>query len=515
MATPLRHALTVLLWAAMGLIYLPLLPAVVQLLMPALTLANWQALLGDPQLPQAALATMVSTLIAVVGAFALALSVVAALWPSQQWQRLAARLPLLLALPHVAFASAALLLFAEGGWLFHLLPQFTPPIDRYGIGLGLTLAVKESVFLLWAIYALAGDKGLAEQCLTLRSQGYGRWQCVAWIVLPRLLPQLRIVLLATAAWTLSAVDVALILGPGNPPTLAVLAWQWLSQGDALQQAQGSLACLLLILMLAALVLVAHLLWRAFRARVPDFQGVRHPQPLALLGKVLAWLLPLSGVLCAVTLGLFSDSELANIDSINNSLWLALGASLLSLALCLLWLEYGPQRCYSLIWAWIWLPLVLPALPLAAGQYQLALLSWQDGQWLTVLWGHLLWVMPWMLFILQPAWRRLDPRLLTIARTLGWRRWRCFWRVKGPLLLRPILAALAVGFSVSIAQYLPTLWLGAGRITTLTTDAVALSSGGSTPMLATQALWQLLLPGCFFLLIALLLRWLGHYRQGLR
>jgi ABC-type uncharacterized transport system YnjBCD permease subunit len=35
----------------------------------------------------------------------------------------------------------------------------------------------------------------------------------------------------------------------------------------------------------------------------------------------------------------------------------------------------------------------------------------------------------------------------------------------------------VGFSVSIAQYLPTLWLGAGRIPTLTSEAVALSSGG--------------------------------------
>jgi putative thiamine transport system permease protein len=32
-----------------------------------------------------------------------------------------------------------------------------------------------------------------------------------------------------------------------------------------------------------------------------------------------------------------------------------------------------------------------------------------------------------------------------------------------MLVRPLLMALAVGFSVSIAQYLPTLWLGpAGR-----------------------------------------------------
>ncbi|SQC94187.1 Inner membrane ABC transporter permease protein ynjC [Cedecea neteri] len=42
-------------------------------------------------------------------------------------------------------------------------------------------------------------------------------------------------------------------------------------------------------------------------------------------------------------------------------------------------------------------------------------------------------------------------------------------------IRPLLAALAVGFSVSIAQYLPTLYAGAGRFATVTTEAVALSS----------------------------------------
>ncbi|MEW5561345.1 thiamine ABC transporter permease [Enterobacter asburiae] len=511
MAAPLRYALTGLLWAAMGLIYLPLLPAAVQLLTPAFSPGNWQSLFSDPQLWQATLATLISTLTAVFGALIIAFCVVAALWPSRGWQRLAVRLPLMLAVPHVAFASAALLLFAEGGWLFRQFPQLTPPIDRYGIGLGLTLAVKESVFLLWAMYALLGEKRLAEQSLTLRSQGYGRWQCLAWIILPQLLPQLRVVLLATTAWTLSAVDVALILGPGNPPTLAVLAWQWLSQGNEQQQALGALACLLLLFLLATLMLLAHLLWRLFRTQIPDFGGVRHSRAFALPGIALSDLLPLSGLLCVVTLALLADGEMATTDNIAASLWLGLASASIGVVLCLLWLEFGAKRFTT----WVWLPLVLPALPLAAGQYQLALLSFQDGEWPTVLWGHLLWVVPWMLFILQPAWQRLDPRLTTIARTLGWSRWRGFWLMKCPLLLRPLLAALAVGFSVSIAQYLPTVWLSAGRIATLTTEAVALSSGGSTPMLAAEALWQLLLPGMIFLAVALMLRIVGHYRQGLR
>ena len=511
MAAPLRHALTLLAWGAVGMLYLPLIPGAGLLLAPAFSAEHWRALLGDPQLPQAVAATLVSTLIAVAGALLIALSAIAACWPSRRWRQLSSRLPLLLAVPHVAFATCALLLFAEGGALYRWLPFLSASPDRYGVGVGLTLALKESGFLLWAIYALLGEKRLAEQAMVLQSQGYGRWQCLAWLVLPQLMPQLRIVLLATTAWTLSVVDVAQVLGPGNPPTLAVLAWQWLSQGDDAQQAKGALACLLLLAMLAVLTLLALTLWRGWRRRVPDFSGVRHPRPRALPGRFFAFFLPLCGLLCVIVLALTSRLTAPSPESLLNSLWLGALSALLGALLCLAWLELGHPRLNTLLW----LPLILPALPLVAGQYQLALQGVLDGQWLTVLWGHLLWVFPWMLFVMAPAWRRIDPRLTLVARTLGWRRGRIFWQVLCPQMLRPLLSALAVGFSVSIAQYLPTLWLGGGRITTLTTDAVALSSGGDTALLAAEALWQLLLPTAVFLLIALLLRLAGHYRQGLR
>ncbi|MDA4733270.1 thiamine ABC transporter permease, partial [Enterobacter kobei] len=72
-------------------------------------------------------------------------------------------------IPHVAFAASALLLFAEGGWLFQLCGRCTPLVDRYGIGMGLTLAVKESGFILWAMYGVLGEKRLAQQTLVLKS----------------------------------------------------------------------------------------------------------------------------------------------------------------------------------------------------------------------------------------------------------------------------------------------------------------------------------------------------------
>jgi putative thiamine transport system permease protein len=64
-----------------------------------------------------------------------------------------------------------------------------------------------------------------------------------------------------------------------------------------------------------------------------------------------------------------------------------------------------------------------------------------------------------------------------------------WRVRLPMLLRPVLTALAVGIAVSVGQYLPTLLIGGGRIATLTTEAVALASGGDRRAIGVFAVAQ--------------------------
>jgi putative thiamine transport system permease protein len=178
---------------------------------------------------------------------------------------------------------------------------------------------------------------------------------------------------------------------------------------------------------------------------------------------------------------------------------------------ILWLEGGNPR-FDL---WLALPLFLPALPLVAGQYRMLLILQQDGGWPGVIWSHLLWVVPYMLLVARPAWQQIDPRLVITARTFGWSSWKIVCLVKLPLLARPLLAALAVGFSVSIAQYLPTLYAGAGRFTTVTTQTVALSSGGDPQQQAIQALLQMLLPFIMFIITLQVGRLLGRFRQGLR
>src|SRR5438876_450984 len=76
--------------------------------------------------------------------------------------------------------------------------------------------------------------GIAATLLSLasaRAMGYRR--STAWIktVLPQVYPQIRLPVYAVLAFSLSVVEVGLILAPGNPPPLSILAARWFSDYD--------------------------------------------------------------------------------------------------------------------------------------------------------------------------------------------------------------------------------------------------------------------------------------------
>jgi putative thiamine transport system permease protein len=85
-----------------------------------------------------------------------------------------------------------------------------------------------------------------------------------------------------------------------------------------------------------------------------------------------------------------------------------------------------------------------------------------------------------------AW---DTRQGIVAGALGASPRRVFWSIRVPMLLGPILTACAVGMAVSVGQYLPTLLAGGGRVATLTTEAVALASGGDRRAIGVYGLLQ--------------------------
>lgn len=233
----------------------PLLPGLYWALLPSLDGAVWLGLWRDPQWPQAVQATLLSAVLGTVLGFGIAAGLATLYYPGRVWSALQRRLPLLLSVPHAAFAVGLFFLLSPSGWLARalapLLGWVAPPgwvtvQDPYGLSLALALAIKESWFLVWVLVAVLGEQQVRRHAVVARTLGYNRAQTWRFVLWPPLLPRLGWPLAAVFAYGLSVVDMAVILGPGTPPTLAVLIWQWLTDPDPALQARGGAASLLLL-----------------------------------------------------------------------------------------------------------------------------------------------------------------------------------------------------------------------------------------------------------------------------
>ncbi len=138
----------------------------------------------------------------------------------------------------------------------------------------------------------------------------------------------------------------------------------------------------------------------------------------------------------------------------------------------------------------------------------------DGTFVAVVLVHLVFVFPYVLLSLSDPWSAWDPRYGLAVRALGRGENTVFWRVRLPMLARPVLTAAALGFAVSIALYLPTLLVGGGRWPTVTTEAVALASGGDPRLVGATALVQALLPFLGFAVAAIVPAFLFRGRRAM-
>jgi putative thiamine transport system permease protein len=179
-----------------------------------------------------------------------------------------------------------------------------------------------------------------------------------------------------------------------------------------------------------------------------------------------------------------------------SLVIGLATTLASLTLAIAWLE-GEDRARRGRAGWaqalIYLPLLVPQIGFLYGLNVLFLTIGISGGMLAVIWAQMLFVFPYVMIALSDPWRALDRQHLRAAAALGAPPWRRLVAVKLPMLVRPLMVAAAIGFAVSIAQYLPTLFMGAGRIATLTTEAVTLASGSDRRVVGVYAVLQAGLP----------------------
>ena len=506
----------------------------------------WRRLLAMPGLGQGVWLAAWTGFAATALAFAIAVLFAAGWHGTASFDRMLRALSPLLSVPHVTVAFGLAFLLAPSGWLVRLFTGYDRPPDWLtvhdpaGFGLILALTVKELPFLLLMLLAALNQVPAARFQTVARTLGYGRM--LAWLhaVFPLVYPQLRLPVFAVLAYSLSVVDVALVIGPSLPPTLAVQLTRWFADADIGLRLVGAAGALMQVGVVIAGIGLWLLLERAAampgrRLRRGGWRGAadRSARAVALAPAVLAIALPALGLAAmavwsvaqnwrfpAVLPQAWSLQAWDRLDTM--ALWptvtVALAASLLATLLVLACLEHeaATQRRPTRAVLWLlYLPLLVPQIGFLFGLQVLLVRLDLDGTWLAVLWAHLVFVLPYVFLSLAEPYRAWDPRYGRSARCLGVSPGRVWLRVKLPMLLRPVLIAAAIGLAVSVAQYLPTLFAGAGRFATLTTEAVTLSAGGDRRVIGAYAVLQMLLPLAGFILAQGLPAWLYRDRRGMR
>ena len=507
----------------------------------ALGLESWRRLLLAPELPAALRLTLTSGLLASIASVALVVVFCATAHNTPLFRALERLLAPLLAVPHAAVAIGLAFLLAPSGWLVRLLSPWatgwtTPPDlatvqDPLGLALAVGLVVKEVPYLLLMTLAAADQVEVKESLAIARSLGYG--PATGWLkaVLPRIYPQIRLPIYAVIAYSLSVVDMALLLAPATPPPLAPLLLRWFNDPDFVMHFAAAAGAILQLLIVAGVIM----LWRAAETMIARLgrrwiagggrgSSLRTTR-LAVVGTML--LLVALAVAALLANALWSVSERWRYPAVLPTEWtldrwrhhagelgallgttagLAAAAALAALALTLGCLENEQRHGLHVSNRGLWLvytPLLVPQMSFLFGLQVLLVSIGLDGTWIGLAWSHLLFVLPYVFLSLGDPFRRLDERYARSARCLGASPGRVFWRIKVPMLRRPVLAAFAVGFAVSAGQYLPTLFAGAGRFATLTTEAVGLSAGADRRVIGLYALVQAALPLLPFVAVLLL------------
>ncbi|MEX2298096.1 MAG: ABC transporter permease subunit [Dongiaceae bacterium] len=495
------------------------------------TLEPWWRLLDRPGFATSLRLTLVTGFGSTILALVLAVGFCAAIHGRVGAQAGARMLAPFLAAPHAAIAIGLAFLVAPSGWIARLISPWatgwtTPPDigtvnDPYGAALILGLLVKEVPFLLLLILSALAQLPVHKQLAAARALGYGRG--VAWIkvIMPQVYPLIRLPIFVVLAFSLSVVDMAIILGPSNPPTLAVAVTRWFNDPDIgmiLPASAGALLQAMIVVMGILLWLLAERVamgigrwWirrggrglssepglGAASAAVVVLMTLGAMAGMALVLWSFAWRWPYPQALPSVwTVAGWTSPSLGWGAAAADTLAIGLMTTLLCLVLAIAWLEgedsarRAPARWTTAI---IYMPLLIPQIGFLYGLNVVFLRAGIGGGMTAVIWAQALFVFPYVMIVLSDPWRALDRRLVDTAAALGAPPLRRLYAVKLPVLLRPLLTAAAIGFAVSVAQYLPTLFMGAGRVATLTTEAVTLSSGSDRRVVGVHAVLQAALP----------------------
>ena len=512
-------------WLLVSLIsLLPSLGIVVGLWPPEqITFADIRPFLAYQGLSTSVLMTLFSAIFSTLISLYIAFMVYSQYHLSRRLQSFEKYLAPLLSLPHLAVALGLVFLFSNGSLFF-----VDSGLPRKGLStLIIAIVIKEVPFFLLIFSAIGCQLPIKYWLLQGKALGYQDYRCWWFLVFPPLLKQSRLALLAATAYTLSVVDISFLVGPNIPELFAVSMYRWQTSFGIGDQALAFWANVLLLglLVLSIVALYAHekLLFIACKNWAVLGSTIR----LGIINRLFVAWLPMTGVLTLLMVMVFAlwsfganwqtdGNLLASLHTrlwqdewlffslpLQNSVLIGLVAGLLGVACALLALELQRRRgVYLPDYYWL-LAILLPQLSMVLG-WQVSHI-WLEGSYHSawIILSHLPFTFAYAYLVLKGPFQSIEPRYELLAASFGYSYWQCWYKVRFRLLLPAVLSAFAITFSVSVAQYIPTLMIGAGRVTTITTEAVAIGTGSQQDVMALYILLQSVLPFVAFLMAALL------------
>ncbi|MCC9624154.1 ABC transporter permease subunit [Thalassospira sp. MA62] len=522
----------------------------------AISLAPWRDLFAQPGIGRSVQLSAVTGLVATFVSVWIVFLFCAGWQGTRVFRWMQRALSPILSIPHATAAFGLAFLIAPSGWIARVIAQMAGsdrPVDMaiihdpYGLAMIAGLVIKEVPFLFLMTLAALPQVDTERTWQVTATLGYGRVAGWCKATLPRVYRQIRLPVLAVLAYSASVVDVAMILGPTTPAPLAVRILGWLSDPDlSFRFVASSGAVLQLVVVIGVIgiwMIGERIVSRVGLRWVENGRRCQNDGAIRQLGAVIATLTTGTVIFGLVILLIWSmagfwafpdllprqfslrlwDREFGAIArGLVTTLLIGLPAVVISAILVMGCLEnqnrYGVKTDQKIglrmVW-WIYIPLLVPQISFMFGLQVFFTGLGLERTVTSVVVAHLVFVLPYVFLSLSDPYRSLDPRYGVVALCLGASPARVFWKVRLPMLLRAVVTAMAVGLAVSVGQYLPTLLIGAGRFATVTTEAVALASGGDRRMIGIYGLLQMVLPFVGFALAMIVPTIVFRNRRGMR
>ena len=454
----------------------------------------------------------------------------------------------LLALPHITMAVGLIFLFSPSGLIFRLISPWLTGFDRppnlfiipdeYGIFLILGLLLKETpFFLLLSMSALEQlpARKVFNVGRTLQHSSFSNWFL---LIFPLIYKKIRLVIFIVIAFAASVIDMSLLLAPSTPSTLAIRIFQIFQTSEVNSIFIASNLALIQFCIIIALILLWIFLEKIikqnffyiFLIKILIRKKSLFVDSLFIIAMVL-FLLSMMGVASSFLWSISENWHFPNFFpssfSLNNiltflyqhqstvltSVCISILVSFLSIILILIWVELTETINFKILYfEWVlFIPLFIPQISFLIGlQSFLVTLNFQSFL-LALIAVELLYVLPYCFIILAPALREIKKEFIKVGSSLGKNRFERLVFIKIPLVSSSLLTSFGIGIIVSLSLYTPVYFIGAGRINTLTVEAVNLALSGSRQDLGLATVFQVIIPILILLIIAYLNKKLTKWR----